>query len=281
MEIYSQRFGALATPIFYFIEMTWPYGIVHPISISVYVFCLVGLGLLVWRRKKMDIMLLAWFAAVYIFFTAIGNKQWRYMLPVFPVLALAAATLITSAYGKIEKNWHQIQPPLNRKRLMKVFAVGLIITGGAITVNSYIAADGWVAKDSAFQMPLETAVDFAADKLGQDDAIMVLCPLNVLSSDIVKFYVRHNITRLNYVGQYPEVPVDTYTPTFNLDELTNICITKNVSELILFEYGRTYPYFNSTLDMQTVYNIVLSSDRFSCQAVFGTYPCRIYVLSFS
>jgi 4-amino-4-deoxy-L-arabinose transferase-like glycosyltransferase len=48
-SLYSVRFPV---PIFYLIEMTWPYPDVHPISILLYIAGLAGLGLLVWRRKK-------------------------------------------------------------------------------------------------------------------------------------------------------------------------------------------------------------------------------------
>ena len=90
-SIYSTRFNLpfwLHLPIFYLIEMTWPYNNFHPISFFLYIIGLVGLSFFAWRRKDEDKFLLAWFFIVYIFFTIIANKHWRYVIPIFPVLAM-------------------------------------------------------------------------------------------------------------------------------------------------------------------------------------------------
>ena len=99
-SLYSTRFPL---PIFYFIEMTWPYSNVHPISLFLYIVGLLGLGLFAWRRKTEDKFLLTWFFIVFVFFTLIANKQWRYVMPLFPILAISAASLIVFAYAKAEK----------------------------------------------------------------------------------------------------------------------------------------------------------------------------------
>ena len=84
-SLYSVRFPI---PIFYFIEMTWPYPNVHPISILLYITGLTGLGLLVWRRKREDKFVFIWFISVFVFFTLISNREWRYVLTLFPALAI-------------------------------------------------------------------------------------------------------------------------------------------------------------------------------------------------
>jgi len=101
---YSARFPA---PVFYLIEMTWPFNDipVHPVSLPLYALGLLGLGLYAWRRKPEDKFFLAWFTVVYVFFTFIPNKQWRYVTPVFPVLAISAASFIFFAYGKLAQAW--------------------------------------------------------------------------------------------------------------------------------------------------------------------------------
>jgi 4-amino-4-deoxy-L-arabinose transferase-like glycosyltransferase len=45
--IYSTRFFQ---PIFYLVEMTWPYSDVHPVSLPLYILGLTGLGLWAYRR---------------------------------------------------------------------------------------------------------------------------------------------------------------------------------------------------------------------------------------
>ncbi len=106
--IYSTRFECpewLQLPIFYLIEMTWSYNDFHPISFFLYIIGLVGLGFFGWRRKDEDKLLLAWFFIVYIFFTLIANKQWHHVIPIFPVLAISAASLISFVKDKIKKSW--------------------------------------------------------------------------------------------------------------------------------------------------------------------------------
>ena len=101
-SVYSSRYPS---PIFYLIEVVWPYNNFHPISIFLYVVGLAGLGLLVWRHSKSDKFVLIWFASIFIFFTLIENKEWRYVLPLFPALAIGSAVLLLFLYGKVDGAW--------------------------------------------------------------------------------------------------------------------------------------------------------------------------------
>ena len=98
--VYSNRFF---TPVFYLIEMSWPFSDipVNPISLPIFILGLCGLALFAYRRKKQDVFLLTWFIVVYVFFTIIPNRQWRYVTPLFPILAISAACFIMFLYGKI------------------------------------------------------------------------------------------------------------------------------------------------------------------------------------
>jgi hypothetical protein len=277
-SLYSARFPA---PLFYLIEMTWPYGAVHPVSLFVYVLGLLGLLVLATRRTAADKFLLVWFFAMYIFFTVIGNRQWRYIVPVFPVLALSASTLIISAYNKLQKTWKTRNPASHRVGARKIAAVFLVAAVGFSVAYSCVDAYNWVAKDSAFHLPLEQAATYALSNLDADGSLMVLCPINVFSADILKFYVYASPRRFTYVGDYPALPVDAYPPDFNVTELVDQCIQHDVQYLLLYEYGQEYPYYNSNLTMSQVYSMLMASQKFTLQTSFGTYPNRIYVLSFS
>jgi 4-amino-4-deoxy-L-arabinose transferase-like glycosyltransferase len=92
---YSNRFQPV--PVYYLTEMVWPFKdlAVHPISLPIFVLGLCGLGMFAYRRKKQDIFFLTWFVVVYVFFTLIPNRQWRYVTPLFPILAISAACFIT------------------------------------------------------------------------------------------------------------------------------------------------------------------------------------------
>jgi len=276
--VYSERFPS---PIFYFLEMVWPYGVVHPISIFMYIIGLCGLGFLAWRRKPEDKFLLIWFGAVYIFFTLIGNKQWRYVVPLFPVLAISSASLIVSAYSRIEKNWKAIQTSPIMRRFGKVEAGFLIAIVGLSVAYSCADAYAWVSKDYALGLPIEEATKYAVPKLKAEDSLLILCPLNIFCKDILRFYVQAHGSKDYRIEQYPQYPVDTFIPNFDLTELIEICEQANVKYLLLFEYGGIYPYFNSELTMQQVYELLIESEKFSFQAGYGEYPCRIFILSFA
>ncbi len=276
--VYSSRF---ALPIFYLIEMVWPYGVVHPISIFMYVFGLLGLGLLLWRRRPEDKFLLIWFAVVYLFFTLIGNKQWRYVVSLFPVLAIAASSLIVSAYDKIKTYWRDSQLSLPRKQLSKVGAAFLISLVAFTIVYSCMDAYIWVAKDYSYNLPVEESTKYVVTRLNTNESIAILCAVNVFFTDIVKFYAQTNSPVCHNILQYPPYPVDTFTPEFNMTELVAMCEQNNVKYVMLFEYGETYPYYESTLTQKQVYSMLTDSSRFINQASFGSYPCRIFILSFT
>ncbi|MCW4017876.1 MAG: glycosyltransferase family 39 protein [Candidatus Bathyarchaeota archaeon] len=275
--MYSLRFPE---PLFYLIELTWPYGAVHPVSLFMYVVSLLGLGLLAVKRKPVDRFLLLWFFALYLFFTFIGNRQWRYMVPVLPVLAISAANLFTWAYDKAEKAWKQPTLSLNGVRVRKVAAACIVVVLAFSVGFSCVDAHRWVSKDNLFNLPVEQATNYAVSNLGTNGSLLILCPINVFSADIVKFYVYASPRRFTFVCDYPALPVDTYPPHFNIDELVSLCKQHQVKFLLLYEYGGSYPYYNSNLTMNQVYNTLMTSQRFSLQTSFGTYPNRIYVLHF-
>jgi hypothetical protein len=290
-SLYSTRFPL---PIFYFIEMTWPYSNVHPISLFLYIVGLLGLGLFVWRRKTEDKFLLTWFFIVFVFFTLIANKQWRYVMPLFPILAISAASLIVFACAKAEKALRSGQISLNRKRAVKI-AAGLFTVFIAVAAF-YSVSDAyyWVAKDQ-IQVPIEAATNYAASRLSENESIMVVCPFNLFSQDMVKFYLYADGTKHNPVWQYPELPVDTYTPNFDINEFVALCEERNVKYVFTYEFGGDVPYFNTTLSLMNVYQMFYDSGKFaplSANATvedliaegslpaFGTNPRRIIILTF-
>jgi hypothetical protein len=275
-SMYSLRFPS---PVFYLIEMVWPYGTFHPISILVYGLGLLGLVLLLMRRKPEDKYLLAFFFVIYIFFTLIGNKEWRYVVPVFPIIAISAVSFVTFAYERTKKVWNQPRSSLNRKYVGKI-AAGCLIVIVAVAV-SYSCVDSYqqVIKHTTFNLPVEEATDYVVKQLEPNETLVVLCGLNVFSQDIIRFYAYAAEPRPCRITQYPVLAVDAYTPSFNLSELRDLCTTRNVRYLLLFEYGEIYPYFNSTLTMQEVYKMLLDSQCFTCETSFGEYPCRVYILS--
>ncbi len=269
-------------PVYYLIAMVWPYGAVHPISFLIYGLGLAGLGFLVWRHKTQDKFLLVWFITTYIAFTFIGQVQWRYILPAFPALAMSAAVFINSAYSKAENTWKQAGVSLKRKRFAKISAVclvGLTVFGVAY---SYVDTYNWAQADAGFNLPLAPTAQYVAERLGSNESLVVLCPINEFSDNTVKFYIYDaNQGQEVNVWQYPDAAMDTYPATFDTTELISLCEENNAKYAILFEYGETYPYYNSDLSSSVIYSMINATERFTLEETFGSYPQKIFVFSFS
>ena len=82
-------------------------------------------------------------------------------------------------------------------------------------------------------------------------------------------------------SQYPELPVDAFTPNFDVNQAVALCQEHGVKYVFLYEYGATFPYFNSTLTLHEVYMELLDSGRFTYVTIFGTSPRTISILSFT
>ena len=279
---YSRRFPG---PVFYLIEMTWPFSDipVHPISLPIYILGLLGLGLFACRRKTEDKFFLSWFAVVYIFFTLIPNKQWRYVTPLFPVLAISAANMVVFGYGRIAEAWKKENTNLNKKRFLKIVSILLVIlTVSSVAYSSYNAYQ-MVARDQ-IHIPIEEATDYAIQNMNESESVVVLAAFNLFNRDMVKFYLQANEPRPNKVFQYPELPVDSFTPDFNVTYLTSLCQEQNVKYLFLYEYGGTLPYFESNLTAMAIYQELVpanSSSRFAYEHRVGSFPRTITIFSFS
>jgi 4-amino-4-deoxy-L-arabinose transferase-like glycosyltransferase len=280
----------LRVPVFYLLEMAMPYfqsypgpSPIHPISIVLYGVGLTGLVLLAWRRKPADKYLLVWFFVVYVFFTAIPNREWRYMMPVFPVLALSAATLVISALRKAQKTWRNPQLSINKKRVVQVAAVALAVFALFGTLYSAVDAVSWVAYDDQRTLPLGDVTAYVAERLKPGENVMVLMPFNMFSEGMVQFYFYSYPSVTAHVYQYPEKPVDTYTPDFNVTELTVLCQQNNVKYALVDEYGGAdFHYFNTNLSFGDVNASLTSSGRFTLDPVsFWQEPARVFVFTFS
>jgi hypothetical protein len=269
-------------PIFYFVEMTWPYNDIHPISIFLYIVGFLGLGLLAWRHYKGDKFVLIWFASIFIFFTFIENKQWRYMLPLFPALAISSAVFILFFYGKAESAWMR-QVSVNKKRAAKFAAALFIVFMAGAMFYSVNDAYYCVAKYN-IQIDIDAATEYVMVHDVTNESIMVLCPFNFFSQDMVKFYLWEDGQNQILTYQYPQMPVDTYTPTFNITEFISLCRQNNVKYIFTYENGGTVPYYNTTLNLQEIYMQLYASGNFSkisSDATFGSNPRRIFILNFS
>ncbi len=284
-SLYSVRFP---TPIFYFIEMTWPYENVHPISLFLYLIGLGGLGLFSLRRKFEDKFLLIWFGVVFTFFTIIANKHWRYVIPLFPILAISASNLIIFIYSRIQESLKTNRVNRKNKQGIKIVAIIFVLFISVSIFLSCLDAYSWVEKDQ-IQVQVGEATNYIVDRLDYDESIMVLAPFNLFSQDMVKFFLEAKETKNNTVWQYPELPVDTYTLDFNITKVIDLCEDRNTKFVLLYEHAEAISFFNSTLKWSEIQGQLFDSGRFSTlldentnkTVYFGVKTPRIFISLFS
>ena len=276
--VYSARFPA---PVFYLVEMTWPFNDipVHPVSLPLYVLGLLGLGVFAWRRKPEDKFLLAWFAVVYVFFTFIPNKQWRYITPVFPVLAISTANFVFFLYNKIHY-WEPKQ--LSHGRYKKIAALLLVaLVALSVTYSGYDAYQMTVRDQ--IHIPIEETTDYIASHMSLNESAVIVCAFNLFNQDMFRFYLPANISA-DQIWQYPELSIDAFTPRFNITEFVSLCEQRNVRYLILYDYGTNTQFFNTTLTYSDVTELIYDTGKFGYtgdEPFFGdTLNYRTFLVGF-
>lgn len=256
---YSNRFQPI--PIFYIVEMAWPFNdiAVHPISLPILILGLCGLALFAYRRKNTDLFFLIWFLTFYVFFTFVPNRQWRYITPVFPIMAISAASFLMFLWGKISR-WRPAPLDLSSKRLKKAAgAVFVVVVLGAVAYSGYDAY-GMTVRDQ-INIPIQEATAYLANNLGENQSAVLVCAFNLLDQNMFRFYLPENM-RSEQVWQYPDLAVDAFIPNFDLDEFLALSVERNVKYIILFDWGPNTKFFNSTLDYQEVQTQIYQTGRF-------------------
>jgi 4-amino-4-deoxy-L-arabinose transferase-like glycosyltransferase len=275
--LYADRFF---TPIFYFVDMTWPYSHIHPISVLLYGVALVGLGFFAWRRKPEDKFLLIWFVSVFVFFTLIPNKEWRYVIMLFPTLAISAACLLLFSYSKL-LGALKSELSLKRKRNIKI-AAALLTAFLAVGVALSVYDAYGIAKKDQFPIEIAQAANYLYQNIQPNESVVVVCANNFFSQDMIQFYLWQDGSKHNEVWQYPSQPVDSYTPNFNITQFISLCKAHHTKYVLTYELGGTVPYFNSTLNMQEVAVMLFNSGNFTWlqDDSFGINPRRIFTYEF-
>jgi 4-amino-4-deoxy-L-arabinose transferase-like glycosyltransferase len=281
---YSNRFQPL--PVYYLVEMTWPFNDipVHPISLPIFILGLCGLGLFAYRRSKQDVFFLTWFLVVYVFFTLIPNRQWRYVTPLFPILAVAAACFVMFLYGKVHA-WKPQQAGIKGARLKKLAAVAFIaIIASAVAYSGYEAYQMTVRDQ--INIPVKEATSYLVSHMDTNQSAVLVCSFNLLSQDMFRFYLPSNMSS-EQIWQYPALPVDAFTPNFNITEFVDLCVERNVKYIILYDFGVHTQFFNSTLDYTQVRQMIYDTERFDDPNdrpfwgdYYGWYGYRIFLVRF-
>lgn len=281
---YSNRFQPI--PVYYLVEMTWPFNdiAVHPISLPIFILGLAGLGLFAYRRSKQDIFFLTWFLVVYVFFTLISNRQWRYVTPLFPILAISAASFIMLLYGKVER-WKPQQVGIKAVRLKKLGSAAFIaIIVCAVAYSGYNAYQ--MTERDQIHIPIKEATTYLAGNMTTNESAVLICAFNLLNQDMFRFYLPSNMST-EQIWQYPPLAVDAFKPDFNITEFVNLCYERNVKYIILYDFGIHEPFFNTTLDYVQVLSMIYSTGKFGDPTdqpfwgeYYGWYGYRIFLVRF-
>ena len=220
---YSNRFQPI--PIYYLVEMAWPFNdiIVHPISLPIFALGLCGLGLFAYRRKKQDVFFLTWFVVIYVFFTLVPNRQWRYVTPLFPILAISAACFIMFLYSRVH-SWKPRQIGIKGHRIEKLATTFFIlIIASAVAYASYDSYQMTVRDQ--IHIPIQEATDYLANHLGSNQSAVLVCSFNLLDQDMFRFYLPANMSQ-DQIWQYPALAVDAFTPNFNIAEFDSQFVSR-------------------------------------------------------
>ncbi len=261
-------------PTYYLTEMNSIYPTIHPISLLPYIFGLLGLGVFAFRRLRADKLLLIWFVTVFVFYTLVSNKNWRYVLPLFPVLAIGAAVFLTFTFAEVRS--------LNRKTLTKIGGLVLIVLACLSVFCSVNDTIYWTNSEAA-PFHLEQAVKYAISHDPSNQPIMVLCPDNYFSQGIIQFYLLKDGGSRIQLYSYPWSRI--IDPTFNVTVIISRCQLYNVKFIFTTEFGGNHiDYFNSTVTLMDIYAQINSSGNFTSatpEQTFGHTPLSIYILNYT
>jgi 4-amino-4-deoxy-L-arabinose transferase-like glycosyltransferase len=266
------------TPIYYLITLVMPYWNQRPISFLLYGLSLAGLVFFAVRRKPQDKYLLVWFLATYVVFTLIPNRQWRYVSLMFPVLAIAAAELTSSIYGRAQKAWQSTKTSLNRKRLAKFSAAIMVVFVVSGIFVSSLDAYVWSLNDQDV-VPIEPASNYIRAHPLKDQSVIVIFTYNLFSRDMAWFYLNRQSPFEMPVYHYPET--DAQIRSFNATVFANFCQTNRTGYVMLYEFGGNNTYYNSPLTSEYVTAMLNDTGKFTLQAEFGQKPYRMFVYSFN
>lgn len=281
---YSNRFQPF--PVFYLVEMTWPFNdiAVHPIVLPIFILGLCGLGLFAYRRSKQDVFFLTWFLVVYVFFTLVPNRQWRYVTPLFPILAIAAACFILFLYNKLQmwKPTHTEDQGVKLKKIAAAVFIALIIA--TVAYSGYNAYE--MTERDQIHIPVKEATAYMAGNMTQNQSAVLVCSFNLLNQDMFRFYLPANMSS-EQIWQYPALAVDAFTPNFDITEFMDLCVERNVKYIILYDFGVRTQFFNTTLDYTQVRQMLYETGRFDDPSerpfwgeYHGWYGYRIFLIPF-
>ena len=224
----------------------------------------------------MDRFLVIWFIVIYVVFTLIATKSWRYIMPLAPVIAIAAASFVSFLYDKLQSSWRSMRSSADTKWMAKFLAGLLIFLTATALVSSTVEAYGWLEHDSDYPFQFPQAVHYVASGLGANDSVMVVCSENYINMDMAHFYLDAYESKNNPTCQYPTYPTDAYPTNFTITEMLGVCRQNNVTYVLLYEFRDSY-FMNTTMTALNVKDMIIQSGDFYAPVTFGSAPTCLWV----
>jgi hypothetical protein len=138
-----------------------------------------------------------------------------------------------------------------------------------------------VSRDQ-IHIPIGETADYVAAHMSPNQSAAIVCAFNLFNQDMFRFYLPANMST-EQIWQYPELPVDSFTPNFDIAEFISLCELRNVRYLILYDYGAYSTFFNTTLTYTNVKDLLSASGRFGYtgdEPFFGDMPHRTFLVGF-
>jgi hypothetical protein len=110
-------------------------------------------------------------------------------------------------------------------------------------------------------VPIEETANYVASHMGLNESAVIVCAFNLLNQDMLRFYLPANMSS-DQIWQYPDLPVDAFTPNFNITDFVDLCEQRNVRYLILYDFGVDTPFFNTTLTYTNVTQLIYGTGKF-------------------
>lgn len=280
--VYSTRFP---WPIFYFIEMVWPYSYVHPISLFVYIFALLGLGFLLKRRSDEDKFFVIAFLVIYFVFTLISSKDWRYISLIFPILSISGSVFILNIYDKLKKILKKPHGSVFNTRIYKIITTVFVLIVSFSVVFSAWESYLWLESEH-FNYPVGEACKYISENSSVDETAVAYFPTNYFNLAMMRYYLEIYDSGQRMLIELPENPVDVYKPLpndmrffFSLNRQIPRFEVMNVKYLLLIEWEVKF-YFESYYDSSDVIENLNSTKHFILETEFGRYPHRMFIIRF-
>ncbi|MBT8171973.1 glycosyltransferase family 39 protein [Candidatus Bathyarchaeota archaeon] len=279
---YSTRFP---WPIFYFIEMVWPYSYAHPVSIFVYILGLLGVGLLLKRRSNEDRFLVIAFFVIYFFFTLISSKDWRYISLIFPVLSIACSEFIIFIFDNAKKMIKKPHVSNINKNFYKIITGIFVFIVSFSLVFSIWESYLWLESEH-FNFPVGEACKYISENSTENETAVAYFPTNFFNIAMMRFYLDIYDSGQQRLIEFPENAVDVYKPIpndhrffFSINRQIQRYEVMNVKYLLMIEWEIKY-YFESFYDSSDVLGNLTNTGRFMLETEFGSYPHRMFIIRF-